>query len=501
MEKERKPMPEKKEKEMHIPSEVQGVLHQLEEAGYEAYAVGGCVRDMLLDREPKDWDITTNAKPEQIQDIFGEEDSFYTNAFGTVGIKTRSGEEATAIVEATTYRTEGRYTDKRHPDHVEFTDSLEEDLARRDFTMNAMATDGTKIIDPFNGREDLRQRRIRAVGEASERFEEDALRLMRAVRFATQLEFSIEEGTSRALEDAADNLEVIAKERIRDELGKMIMSDRADYGIELLREYRLLQHVLPELEEGWGVTQNQHHIYTVWEHNIKALRYACDEDYSFSVRLASLLHDVGKPRTKSGDGPNSTFYGHEVVGGRLVKKMLTRLRFPSSEVDHMTLLVRQHMFNYDPEGPEAITDAGVRRLVVRVGIENMDDLIRVRQADRIGSGVPKAVPYRLRHFMYRVEKVMHDPVSRKQLAVDGKDLLEELEMSPGPRLGAVIDALFEEVLDDPTRNDREKLLARAQELNTLSDKELEQLRLASKEKYESVLGAEEDERKKRWHVQ
>jgi len=276
------------------------------------------------------------------------------------------------------------------------------------------------------------------------------------------------------------------------------MTDRADYGIELLREYRLMRHVLPELEEGWGMGQNKHHIYTVWEHNVRSLKYAAEKGYSLEVRMASLLHDVGKSRTKQGEGPNSTFYGHEVVGAKMAKIMLRRLGYGNDFTDYVTTLIRAHMFNYDPE---VVTDASVRRLVAKVGAEKMRDLVAVREADRIGSGVPKAVPYRLRHFMYRVEKVLTEPTSRKQMRVAGDELIKELGFEPGPRMGAILDAMFEEIIDDPEKNDRKTLLKRAKELNALSDEDLSLLRRAAKEKYEAVLAEEDDEIKSKYRVQ
>jgi poly(A) polymerase/tRNA nucleotidyltransferase (CCA-adding enzyme) len=449
----------------------------------------------MLGRKPKDWDIATNATPEEIQAIFPE--SVYENRFGTVGIKTGAEEAELKLIEATTFRTEGTYTDKRHPDEVRFAKTIEEDLARRDFTVNAMAHDGEHLVDPYGGREDLQKRRIRAVGNPKERFSEDALRLMRAVRIAAELGFSIEPETAEALRTEAPLLEMIAKERVRDEFVKLIASDNPDQGVELLREFGLLRIVLPELLEGWGVTQNKHHIYTVWEHNIRSLRYAAQENYSFHVRLASLLHDIGKPRTKRGEGPNATFYGHQIVGARMAMKALERLRFPKDDIEKIALLIRAHMFEYDPE---KVTDAAVRRLIAKVGPENIKELIELREADRIGSGVPKARPYRLRHLIARIEILTRDFITRSKMAVNGDVLIEELGLTPGPRLGAILDALFEEIIDDPSRNEREYLLQRARELSEHSDEELQAMRRKSQEKYRALLEAEEEEIKRRHHV-
>jgi len=493
---------------MQIPKEVQKIITKLQKSGFEAYIVGGCVRDILLGKKPKDWDITTNAKPKEIQKLFPK--SFYENKFFTVGVQTGSEDETLKIIEVTTFRSEAKYTDKRHPDEVKPAKTLEEDLARRDFTVNAMAlqiqnskfkiqNDNAKfkIIDPFGGQNDLKNRLIKTVGNPEARFQEDALRLMRAIRLATTLGFNIESKTGEALKENAGLLKMIAKERIADELKKIIMCKKADYGIELLREYGLLKYVLPELEEGWGVWQNKHHKYTVWEHNLRSLRYAAEKEYSFEVRMASLLHDVGKPRTKRGEGPDCTFYGHEVVGAKMVTQMLERLRFPKHEIEKIAILVRAHMFNYDPE---VVTDSSVRRLVNKIGPENIRELVQLREADRIGSGVPKAIPYRLRHFMFRVEKVLRQPISRKMMKVNGNDLIKELKMEPGPRLGAVLDLLFEEVLDDPSRNDRKYLLGRAKELARISEKKLLEMRRVAKEKYENLLLAEEEAIKRKYYV-
>ena len=333
-----------------VPFEIKTIAETLTEAGFEAFLVGGCVRDLLRavvygeSAEPKDWDIATDATPEKIQKIFPE--SVYENKFGTVGVKTDSKDEKLKVVEITTFRLEGKYSDKRHPDEVKFAKTIEEDLARRDFTINAIALniDVNKVIDPYGGREDLKKKMVRTVGDPDKRFEEDALRLMRAVRFATELGFEIDHATLGAIKDQAGLLEMIAKERIRDEFVKIIMTPRATEGIILLEDTGLLKHIIPELREGIGCGQNKHHIYTVFDHNVRALNYATEKNYSLVVRLASLLHDVGKPKTKGGNGPDSTFYNHEVVGARMTVKILDRLRFSKEIIDKVTHLVRQHLF-------------------------------------------------------------------------------------------------------------------------------------------------------------
>ena len=469
-------------------------------AGFEAYFVGGCVRDLILGRAPKDWDVATNARPEEVAGIFP--DSVYENDFGTVIVKT-GAEEGVAAIEVTTYRIEGSYRDKRHPDEVRFAATIEEDLSRRDFTVNAMALasgadfrdpEGS-VIDPFGGRDDLGRRMISAVGDPEQRFAEDALRVMRAVRFATELGFEIDPGTQHAVEKLGGGLDEIAKERIRDEFEKMIMSPDAARGILLLEELGLLGYVLPELREGIGVGQNKHHIFTVFEHNIKALDYTARQGYSLPVRLAALLHDVGKPRSKAGDGPDSTFYQHEYIGAKMAIRALDRLRFPKDLVEQVAHLVRRHMFHYNVG---EISPAGVRRFIVRVGPENIDDLLKVREADRIGSGVPKAVPYKLRHLLFMIDKVKRDPLSPKMLAVSGDDVMRELGIGPGPRVGWVLASLLEEVLDDPVVNDRGALLDRMKKLNTLTDAQLKLLAENAKSRKDE-LEEEADEAIKRKH--
>ncbi len=487
-----------------IPHEVQDILQTLAAAGFDAYIVGGCVRDMLLDIEPKDWDVTTNALPDQIQKLFPE--SVYENNFGTVGIKTGSDNEQVKIVEVTTYRTESDYTDKRHPANVIFAQTLEEDLSRRDFTVNAMAAviqsskfkiQNIEIVDPFGGQEDLKKKIIRTVGDPHERFGEDALRLLRAVRFACQLDFEIEEKTAEAIRDTSALLKHISAERIRDEFSKIIMTPRAGWGLELLREYGLLHYIMPELLEGVGCGQNKHHIYTVWEHNKRALEYTVSKNYSFIVRLASLLHDVGKPRTKSGEGENSTFYRHEIVGANMTRKVLERLVFPKQVVTDVTHLVRNHLFYYNVG---EVSEAGVRRFLARVGLEYIDDLLKVREADRIGSGVPKAFPYKLRHLLFMIDKVRRDPISPKMLALNGTELMALLAISPSPRVGWILNMLLDEVMDDPARNTKEYLQKRAGELHLCSDEELIRANKKVQEHKEGYEEEAEKEIKKKHHV-
>lgn len=453
---------------MNIPKEVKNIIEKLEKAGFEAYIVGGCVRDLLRKIEPKDWDVATSARPEEIQKIFP--DSVYENQFGTVGIKTDSENPSLKLVETTTFRVEEKYTDKRHPDEVKFAKTIEEDLARRDFTINAIAfSDKTKFVDSYNGQKDIKDKIIKAVGDPKERFSEDALRMMRAVRFAAVLDYKIENKTENAIKENSAWLKAIAKERIKDELIKIIESKNAKIGIETLRDLNLLSFILPELMEGINVGQNKHHIYTVWEHNLRALDYATKQNYSLEVRLASLFHDIGKPKSKRGEGPDSTFYGHEVIGAKMAAQILERLKFPKKQIEKIVLLIRYHLFYYNVD---EVTESSVRRLLRKVGQENVEDLINVRKADRIGSGVPKAEPFKLRHLRYIIEKVSRDPVSVKMIAVNGEDIMKILNIKPGPKIGHILDVLLGEILDDPALNRQDYLSHRVEELGKISDAEL-----------------------------
>lgn len=464
---------------MKIPQEVQVVVQTLTKSGFEAAVVGGCVRDLLRKKEPEDWDVATNATPEEIQKLFPE--NFYDNKFFTVTVKTESENPKLKEIETTTYRTEFNYVDRRRPEEVRYAENLEEDLSRRDFTVNAIALvpkpglGMLEVVDPFGGQKDLKAKVIRAVGDPEERFQEDALRMLRAVRFVAVLGFALEEKTRDAIKRNASLLKEISQERIRDEFTKIIMSERAAETVNELRELDLLSFIIPELLEGWGVTQNKHHIYTVWEHNLRAFEFAVQKGWSVEVRLASLLHDVGKPKVKKGEGPDSTFHAHEVVGARMASSLLSRLRFPKKNVDKVALLVRYHMFYYNVG---EVTEYSVRKLVRNIGSENIEELLQVRQADRIGSGVPKAEPYKLRHLRYMLEKVSQDPISAKMLAVKGNDVMEKLGIEPGPRVGQILDILLEEVLEDPKKNKKEELGNRIEALGKLSEQEL--LKLSGK---------------------
>lgn len=487
---------------MKIPKEIQSVILLLEGGGFEAYIVGGCVRDLLRGENPKDWDVATSAKPEEIQKVFPK--SFCENKFLTVTVQTNSKKDSLKEIEVTTFRKEAKYTDNRHPDEIGFAKTIEEDLARRDFTVNAMAArqaidnknKDVAIVDPFDGRKDLEDKIIRAVGNAKERFSEDALRTMRAVRFATTMGWKIETDTTEAIQKNASLLQHISQERIRDEFIKIIMSENAAFGIELLRELSLLKYILPELEEGYSVGQNKHHIYSCYEHNTRALDFAAKKNFDQNIRIASLLHDVAKPRVKRGDGVDSTFYGHEIVGAKMTYQILSRLKFPKKDTEQITKLVRYHLFYYNVD---EVGESSVRRLVREVGPENMEALLQLRMADRIGSGVPKAEPYKLRHLKYIIDKVSQDPISAKMLKVSGNDVIKILKTKPGPKVGQVLEILLGLILEDPKRNNKEFLKKEILKLEKLSDKELASLVQKSKKDREKLeMKRDEMTKKKYW---
>ncbi len=460
---------------MNIPKEIQSIVKELEKQEFEAFVVGGSVRDLLMEKVPKDWDITTNAKPEDIQKIFPE--SFYNNKFGTITVLNNEAEdESLKNIEVTTYRVDVGYSDKRHPDEIKFTPELKEDLARRDFTVNAMAVkvkskklkvESYEVIDLFGGQTDLKDMIIRTVGNPNERFNEDALRMLRAIRFASQLGFSIEKNTFESIKKNCSLLGFVSKERIRDEFEKIILSNKPYEGVVLLQKSGLLRYIIPEIEQGIGIGQNRHHIYTIYEHLILSLKHCPSK--KLEARLASLLHDIAKPQTKAGKGPESTFYNHDYLGAKFARNMLSRLKFPNKVIDKVSLLVKNHMFYYNTG---EVSDAGVRRLIKRVGKENLKDLMDLRIADRLGSGVSKAKPYKLRHLEYLVEKVSKDPISPKMLKINGRDIMKILDVSPGPKIGAILKVLLSEVIEDPKKNNKKYLEKRIRELYELTQEEI-----------------------------
>ncbi|KND51505.1 MAG: poly(A) polymerase [Parcubacteria bacterium C7867-007] len=468
---------------MRVPSEVRTVAEGLRAGGYEAYLVGGCVRDLLLDRTPKDWDVTTNAKPEDIQRLFPE--SFYENDFGTVGIKTDSEDERLAVIEVTPYRTETGYSDKRRPDSVAFGDNLEEDLARRDFTINAIAYDEAKgqIVDPYKGQKDIELKVLRTVGVAAERFEEDALRLMRAVRLVAELEFALDADTAAAILEKGPNLKHVSRERIRDEFVRILESKQPMQALVLAQQLGILEYIAPDLTKGIGIEQNQAHSYDVFGHLMRALQHAADKDWPLELRLAAVFHDVSKPETRrwSDEKKDWTFHGHEVVGARVTRKALENMRFSRETIERVSKLVRWHMFFSDPD---QITLSAVRRMIRNVGEENIWDLLNLRICDRIGTGRPKEQPFRFRKYKAMVDEALRDPISVGMLKTDGSRIMEKFHMKPGPELGWTLNALLEDVLEDPARNTQEYLDIRTKELIALSPEMLKELGDSGKRKRE-----------------
>jgi putative nucleotidyltransferase with HDIG domain len=457
---------------LKLPALVIKVLQALEDGGYQAYIVGGAVRDILTNTPVKDWDFTTDAAPEEILKLFPE--AFYDNVFGTVGVAEKHlGGKSDSVYEITTFRSEEGYSDRRRPDKVVWGKSLKEDLQRRDFTINAMALKVQKIklkseqiveaivelIDPFAGQKDLENKLIRAVGEANKRFQEDALRMMRAIRIAAQLGFMIEAKTLQALVKNAALINQIAKERVRDELLKIIASPYPKDGVQLLFTSGLLKHIMPELLATRGVQQAGHHTKDVWDHSLDSLAGCPAADPI--VRLATLLHDIGKPKVKlnRGKGKEITFYNHEVVGARMVKVIARRLRMSKKEIDLLWLLVRWHMFAYSPK----MTDKAIRRFIRRVGLENINKMMMLRIGDRVGGG-SKATSWRLRELQQRIGEVLYTPMQIKDLKVNGDDVMKVLKIKPGPKVGQVLEKLFEEVMEDAKKNEREYLLKRIKEI-------------------------------------
>lgn len=461
--------------EIMLPFPVLSIVKTIIDAGYTCEIVGGAVRDILLGIPTHDWDFATNGKPEEIMPLFT--DSFYENNFGTVMVAQKHlkvqfdfeapENEDDLVFDITTYRSDGLYRNFRHPDKVIWGTSIEEDLKRRDFTINAMAlkakipsgkVSSSKItcdvIDPFGGQEDLKQKLIRTVGNPDERFSEDALRMLRAVRLAVKLEMKIEETTRVSIRNHAHLLPNISWERISEEFMRVLVAEHPDHGIILLDELGLLQNILPELLETKGVKQSGHHIYDVWEHSIRALSSCPSRDPV--VRLSTLLHDIAKPATaKQTSHGTITFYSHEVIGARIAKKIAQRLRLSKKDCDRVFTLVRWHMFTYEKH----VTDAYIRRFIRRIGTENIEEMMALRTGDRIGSG-SKASSWRLEEMKQRIFSELHQPLKLTDMAINGNDVMKELKIKPGPVIGQVLNALFEDVLENPEHNTLEYLIAK-----------------------------------------
>lgn len=436
-----------------VPAPVLALIRRLQDAGHRAYAVGGAVRELLRGIDTAEWDVATSARPEQVTALFPRVVPTGLK-HGTVTVPTEAGP-----CEVTTFRTEHGYADARRPDRVDFVDDIETDLSRRDFTVNAIAWDpvaGT-VVDPFGGEEDLRAGLIRCVGDAAERFREDGLRPIRAARFAATLEFEVEEGTALALGPSRDSVARIAAERVRVELMKMLRARQPSRGFEVLRRGGLLPVWFPELAECVAVPQNRYHAYDVYFHTL----FTCDAAPAEKpiVRLAALFHDVGKPRTRvEREGGEATFYNHQFVGAQMTEEAMTRLRFSREEIQQVSHLVREHMFDYRREW----TDAAVRRFVRNVGVEHVADLFDVRIADNLGNGLKTGFPHYLGELADRVAETLRkrEALTVRDLAVDGHDVMRELRLPAGPRVGEILNRMLEEVLEEPSLNDRARLLQR-----------------------------------------
>lgn len=524
-----------------LPFEVLFILYRLQQAGWQAFLVGGAVRDLLIQSVKGDngqaalidYDFTTNAQPVEIQKLFPE--NFYENVYGTVGVahehlwrllqkqhlqlpsanltemyrqeiskkrrqtlidlsnasklhsslsapeEKKSDESNPKPFEITTFRADGTYDDHRRPTSVAWGKTVEDDLQRRDFTVNALALKVPQsvlenffnqavfppmvelepkqyeLIDPHGGVQDLSKRLIRAVGDPNLRFKEDALRLLRAVRFAVHLEMDIEPTTLKAVTDHSALIEHVSWERIQDEFFKILISPLPKRGIELMDQTGLLNHVLPELLEAKRVEQGGHHNTDVWVHTLDSLA-ACPSSDPI-VRFATLLHDIGKPRTQKTIDGKITFYNHEIVGSRMAAKIAQRFRLSKKDTDRLFTLVRHHMFYYQPQN----TDAAIRRFMRKVGLENIDDILDLREGDRLGSGARKT-SWRLEEMKQRMVEQLNQPMSVHDLAIDGHDLIKELKMKPGKQMGEVLNQLFEKVLENPELNDKTQLLAEAKKL-------------------------------------
>ncbi|NOU28463.1 MAG: CCA tRNA nucleotidyltransferase [Polyangiaceae bacterium] len=442
-----------------VPADVFAICRTLADKGKRAWIVGGCVRDLILGRTASDWDVCTDALPDDLLRIFPR--AVPTGiAHGTVTV-VKNHEH----YEVTTLRGETTYSDGRRPDSVFFVDDITADLARRDFTVNAMAispVDG-HLIDPFDGQGDLRRGILRAVGDAHARFSEDGLRVLRAARFSAQLGFALDPATHRAIGDTLDTFRKVSAERIRDEWMKAMKSNKPSMAFEIMRETGLLAIICPELMESVGVDQNRYHTFDVWGHAMSCMD-ACVGDPV--LRISALFHDVGKPRSRafSDKTKDYTFYEHERIGAEMVRPICERLRFSTDERGRIEDLVRFHMWHYD-----GWTDAAVRRWIRRVGTHRVEDLYALREADIRGKGPTKVTPEdfdSLGALKAHVERILAEgaALTTKDLKVNGNDLMRELALKPGRILGEILEQLLEGVINDPTENDRDRLLARAREI-------------------------------------
>jgi tRNA nucleotidyltransferase (CCA-adding enzyme) len=439
---------------MRVPRIVHEFAFAFRDAGFQCHLVGGAVRDILMDRPHADFDIATDARPEQVMSLFRRVIPTGIK-HGTVTVHFKD-----TTFEVTTFRTEADYSDGRRPDNVSFAPSITDDLSRRDFTINAIAYDllNDRVIDPHGGRADLKRGIIKAIGDPLERFREDGLRPLRACRFAAQLSFAVEPSTRDAIPGSLSILAMVSAERVRDELLKILAAPVPSKGLFLMRDTGILGIVLPELLEGVGVVQGSLHCYDVFTHAL----YACDAAPSGSqrLRLAALLHDVGKPRARGAhpDDGRPTFHGHEAVSAEMAQSILLRLKLPTAVIKEVCHLIAQHMFNYQEEW----SDAAVRRFIARVGEEWVADVMALRRADQIGMCRENAgvFPEGLSLFAGRVRAIQEQgrAFTLGQLAVNGTDIMRELALPPGPQVGIILNELMQAVLDDPAVNEKSRLL-------------------------------------------
>jgi putative nucleotidyltransferase with HDIG domain len=450
------------EMKVQINEFIADLLDKFAKAGYEIYIVGGAVRDLLTGRDVDDWDFTTDATPEEILKLFPK--GFYGNQFGTVGISHSSSPNP---YEITTFRTEHGYSDFRRPDKVSWGKTIKDDLKRRDFTINAMALKRIKdeefeIIDLYDGQKDLKEKLIRAVGDANERFSEDALRMMRAIRIASELGFKIEEKTFEAVVKNAPLINKIAKERVKEELFKIFSSPDPYHGMVLFKDSGLMEQIIPEMYKAFGVEQKspgRHHIYDVGTHSLNALKECKSKDPL--VRFATFIHDIGKPTTYEKEGQMITFYNHEYVGAKIAEDIADRLKFSAKEKQKLILLVRWHQFTVD----ERQTDSAVRRFIRNIGLENVEDMLTLRVADRLGGGATET-SWRLEEFKKRLIEVQKQPFAVKDLKIDGNDVMKVLKLKPGPKVGEILNTLFEEVIEKKIPNEKDALIERIEEFRS-----------------------------------
>jgi poly(A) polymerase/tRNA nucleotidyltransferase (CCA-adding enzyme) len=456
-------------KGLKIPEEFYGRLsdfiNTFKKNGFECYLIGGCVRDLILGYEIYDYDFATNARPEQVMKLFRRVIPTGIK-HGTVTVLIRDME-----FEVTTFRSDGKYLDGRRPEKIHYTESLDEDVMRRDFTINGMAYDLAKdeVIDHVGGMEDLNNGIIRTIGDPVERFSEDGLRTFRACRFAAKLGFVIEDKTFEAISETLNISAMVSSERVREELMKLLSSGMPSVGFECMRKSGLLKLWLPELDSCYDIDQNKFHVHDIYYHSL----YSCDAAPADKplIRLSALLHDVGKVNTKRvGEDGDYTFYNHEVIGARIVRRILKRLKFSNAEIEFVNNLVINHMFHYTDDW----SDGAVRRFMRKVGVENIPELFILREADRIGNGSRTGLPEPIMKLQGRIAKVIEaeNAITVRDLNIDGNILMKKFDLKPGPIIGRILHELLEIVLDHPDMNTDEILQEKSVEIyNSLKEQD------------------------------